>query len=112
MDLVYSTALRLVGGDTHRAQDVAQTAFVDLARLAGTFSSQVRLGGWLHRHTCFVAANVSTKDFLWSDPAHGFTLLPRLEAGEAIEGFVGPEINAVVVEARCGVDLFVEVVRR
>ncbi len=40
VDLVYSTALRLVGGDTHRAEDVTQTVFMEL-----------------HRHTCFVAAN-------------------------------------------------------
>ena len=57
VDLVYSTALRLVGGDTHRAEDVAQTVFVDLARTAGMLANGVRLGGWLHRHTCFVAAN-------------------------------------------------------
>jgi RNA polymerase sigma factor (sigma-70 family) len=57
VDLVYSTALRLVEGDTHRAEDVAQTVFMDLARMARTLSSEVMLGGWLHRHTCFVAAN-------------------------------------------------------
>lgn len=57
VDLVYSTALRLVEGDAHRAEDVTQTVFVDLARMARTFSSDVMLGGWLHRHTCFVAAN-------------------------------------------------------
>jgi len=56
LDLVYSTAARLAGGDTHLAEDVAQTVFVDLARLAKGLSSEVRLGGWLHRHTCFVAA--------------------------------------------------------
>jgi RNA polymerase sigma factor (sigma-70 family) len=55
-DLVYSTAVRLVGGDIHLAQDVAQTVFVDLARLGKNLSREVRLGGWLHRHTCFVAA--------------------------------------------------------
>jgi RNA polymerase sigma factor (sigma-70 family) len=57
VDLVYSTALRLVEGDTHRAEDVAQTVFADLARQARTLSTEVMLGGWLHRHTCFVAAN-------------------------------------------------------
>src|ERR1043165_6243842 len=56
VDLVYSTALRLVEGDTHRAEDVAQVVFADLARAARTLSSDVMLGGWLHRHTCFVAA--------------------------------------------------------
>src|SRR5215212_9091493 len=56
VDLVYSTALRLVEGDTHPAEDVAQVVFVDLARAARTFSSEIRLVGWLHRHACFVAA--------------------------------------------------------
>jgi RNA polymerase sigma factor (sigma-70 family) len=57
VDLVYTAALRLVEGDTHRAEDVAQTVFADLARMARTLSNDVMLGGWLHRHTCFVAAN-------------------------------------------------------
>ena len=58
VDLVYSTALRLVNGDAHRAQDVSQTVFVDLARMARTLANEVLLGGWLHRHTCFVAVNL------------------------------------------------------
>ena len=57
VDLVYSTALRLVDGNQHQAEDVAQTVFVDLARSARTLSGEVKLGGWLHRHTCFVAVN-------------------------------------------------------
>ena len=56
VNLVYSAALRLVGGDAHWAEDVAQTVFVDLAGKARTISPDVVLGGWLHRHTCFVAA--------------------------------------------------------
>src|ERR1035437_1477894 len=58
VDLVYSTAIRLVGGDAHRAKDVAQTVFVDLARTAAKLSPNSMLGGWLHRHTCFVARTV------------------------------------------------------
>lgn len=54
--LVYSAAFRMVDGQEDLAQDIAQTVFIDLARLAGTLSSDVLLGGWLHRHTCFVAA--------------------------------------------------------
>ena len=48
----------LVEGDPHRAKDVAQTVFVDLARLAAKLSPNSMLGGWLHRHTCFVARTV------------------------------------------------------
>ena len=56
VDLVYSAAVRLTNGDTHLAEDVSQTVFADLARMARTLSKGVMLGGWLHRHTCFVAA--------------------------------------------------------
>ncbi len=55
VDLVYSTAFRLVEGDAHRAEDVSQTVFLDLSREAGKMSEAIMLGGWLHRHTCFVA---------------------------------------------------------
>ncbi|MGA2178267.1 MAG: sigma-70 family RNA polymerase sigma factor [Verrucomicrobiota bacterium] len=58
IDLVYSTAVRLADGDTHRAEDITQTVFTDLARLAGKLSPAVMLGGWLHRRTCHVAATV------------------------------------------------------
>ena len=55
IDLVYSTAFRLVGGDAQSAQDVAQTVFVALAAKAGTLPEDVMLGGWLHQHTRFAA---------------------------------------------------------
>ena len=42
VDLVYSTALRLVEGDTHRAEDVTQTVFVDLSRKARMLPADVR----------------------------------------------------------------------
>ena len=58
IDLVYSTAFRLVGGDAHSAQDVAQTVFVALADKAGTLPQDVMLGGWLHQHTRFVAGDL------------------------------------------------------
>ncbi len=56
LDLVYSVALRRAGADVHLAQDIAQSVFTDLARKARTLPPDVQLGGWLHRHTCFVAS--------------------------------------------------------
>jgi RNA polymerase sigma factor (sigma-70 family) len=58
IDLVYSTAYRLVGGDAQSAQDAAQTVFVALAAKAGTLPKDVMLGGWLHQHTRFVAGEL------------------------------------------------------
>jgi RNA polymerase sigma factor (sigma-70 family) len=58
IDLVYSVALRVAGGDTHLAQDVTQTVFLDLARKAGSLSQNAVLAGWLHRHAWFTAAKM------------------------------------------------------
>jgi RNA polymerase sigma factor (sigma-70 family) len=57
-DLVYSTAARRVGDGGQQARDVAQTVFMDLARQAGKLPPNVQLGGWLHRHTCFVTSKL------------------------------------------------------
>jgi RNA polymerase sigma factor (sigma-70 family) len=54
IDMVYSVAAR-VTGDRHFAEDVSQTVFLDLARMAAGLPKNVLLGGWLHRHTCYVA---------------------------------------------------------
>jgi RNA polymerase sigma factor (sigma-70 family) len=53
---VYSTALRLADGHAHLAEDITQTVFADLARKAAKLPPATVLGGWLHRHTCFVAS--------------------------------------------------------
>jgi len=57
VNLVYSAAIRSVKGDTQLAQDIVQHVFIDLARVAVTLSPNIQLGGWLYRHTCFLARN-------------------------------------------------------
>lgn len=110
VDLVYSTALRRAGGDAHRAEDIVQIVFTDLARKAATLPADVMLGGWLHRHCCFVASNVHraegrriareqealamenlhpSNESTWSD------LAPELD--EAIERLDEEDRNAIVL---------------
>ena len=43
IDLVYSAALRQLNGDTHQAQDVAQTVFADLAWTSAYLLNRLRL---------------------------------------------------------------------
>ncbi len=56
LGLVYHAGLRQCGGDVHRAQDVAQTVFTDVARKAGSLARRPALAGWLHTSTRYAAA--------------------------------------------------------
>jgi RNA polymerase sigma factor (sigma-70 family) len=110
VNLVYSSAIRLVGGDTHLAEDVVQTVFADLARLAGTISKEVMLGGWLHRRTCHVAGTMmranrrrqhrekqaAEMNTLHEQPNASFTqIAPLLD--EAIDQLSAPDRTAIVL---------------
>ena len=56
LGLVYHAALRQCGGDAHRAEDVAQTVFTDLARKAENLARRPVLAGWLYTSTRYAAA--------------------------------------------------------
>jgi DNA-directed RNA polymerase specialized sigma24 family protein len=62
-DMVYSAALRIVR-DAALAQDVTQSVFTKLARVAGALGGYATPIGWLHtttRHTAINAARANTK---------------------------------------------------
>jgi RNA polymerase sigma factor (sigma-70 family) len=63
VNLVYSAAMRQVNGDSHLAQDVAQTVFAELARKAAALSRRQLLSGWLYTCTHFTAAKAVRKEF-------------------------------------------------
>jgi RNA polymerase sigma factor (sigma-70 family) len=58
LPLVYSAALRRLGGDAAHAADVAQIVFASLARDAGRLSRYPVLTGWLHTATRNVAIDL------------------------------------------------------
>jgi RNA polymerase sigma factor (sigma-70 family) len=58
VNLVYSAALRQVGGDAHLAHDVAQNVFTDLARKASSLSRRESLAGWLYTSAHFAAGKI------------------------------------------------------
>jgi RNA polymerase sigma factor (sigma-70 family) len=55
IDLVYSAALRLMNGDVHSAQDVAQQVFTEVARQATRLARHPALVGWLYTTTRLMA---------------------------------------------------------
>jgi RNA polymerase sigma factor (sigma-70 family) len=58
LNLVYSAALRQVGGDHQFAEEVSQSVFADLARKASAVSDHKSLAAWLYTSAHFAAAKV------------------------------------------------------
>jgi RNA polymerase sigma factor (sigma-70 family) len=58
IDLVYSAALRRMAGDRHRAEEVTQMVFTDLARKAKQLRNHPVLAAWLHQSTRWAAAGL------------------------------------------------------
>src|SRR6476661_8843035 len=80
VDLVYSVALRLVSGDEHRAQDVAQQVFAELAKQADRLAKHPALVGWLYmttRHTACRAIRSEQRRHAREQEANTMTELLR-----------------------------------
>lgn len=58
LNLVYSAALRRLGGDAHRAADVSQQVFVALAHHASSLTRHAMLTGWIYTTTRHAALDV------------------------------------------------------
>jgi RNA polymerase sigma factor (sigma-70 family) len=76
VNLVYSAALRQVGGDAHLAQDVAQTVFTELARKAASLSGCNSLTGWLYTNAYFAANKVARSEHRRRDREEQFMREP------------------------------------
>ena len=63
LNLVYSAALRKLGGDAQRAEDVSQLVFTRLARRASSLSVYPVLSGWLYTVSHNLAGSMARDDF-------------------------------------------------
>lgn len=110
VDLVYSAALRQVGGDPHRAQEAAQGVFLDLARKARALAGHPALAGWLYTSTFYATAKLmraerrrtlrerqaaATAAACDTPAADWQRVQPVLDA--AMHALGGPERNAIVL---------------
>ncbi|HVW20102.1 MAG TPA: TonB family protein [Opitutaceae bacterium] len=62
VDLVYSAALRQVGGDPHRAREVTQVVFIGIARKAAALARHPAPLAWIFQSTRFAAANLRREE--------------------------------------------------
>lgn len=101
VDLVYGAAMRRVGGDAHRATEVAQEVFTALARSAGKLSRHTILPAWLHTATRNAALNfmISEKRRLARETA-ALSLESATGAGSPVPewGQVRPLLDSAIDE--------------
>ena len=99
--LVYSAALRQVGGDTLLAQDVAQGVFIDLARKAEGLTERTELASWLHTSTRFAALNALREKHrrqLREQEAHLMQEIDRASARDADWESVRPVLDSALCD--------------
>jgi len=97
INLVYSTALRVLNGDEHRACDVAQSVFTDLARKASRLTNQrdkgthgegttsLAIAGWLYTSTRFAAAKVVRAEQIRRQHEQKAHAMNQLLQGDSVE---------------------------
>lgn len=99
--LVYSAALRQVGGDTLLAQDVAQSVFIDLARKAGQLTERTELTSWLYTSTRYAALNAlreKQRRHLREKEAHTMQEIERPAVTDADWDHVRPLLDSALCD--------------
>ncbi|MFT3869988.1 MAG: TonB family protein [Nibricoccus sp.] len=82
---VYGTALRLVAGDAHLADDVTQKVFTGLARKASSLADRPVLIGWLYLSTQYEAAKAIRSEQRWRNREQKAHVMNEIENQGAVE---------------------------
>jgi RNA polymerase sigma factor (sigma-70 family) len=101
LGLVYSAALRRLGGDGHAAADVAQQVFVALARQAPRLLQGPPLPGWLYSTTRNLAVShvrAEQRRRRWEHAAHAMHEVNTPDSGPAAWEQVRPLLDATMDE--------------
>jgi RNA polymerase sigma factor (sigma-70 family) len=99
VDLVYSSALRQCRGAHHRAQEVTQMVFSDLARKASSLVRHPVLPAWLHRSSHLAALELFRREGRRQryERAAGNEASVETPAGEAVVWeAVGPVLDQAI----------------
>lgn len=102
IDLVYSTARRVLNGDCDLAEDVTQRVFADFARKACDLPSEVTLAGWFYQAARFCAANtVRSEQRRKAREQEAFAMNQTSETAPAWQEVV-PHLDAAMAELENG----------
>jgi RNA polymerase sigma factor (sigma-70 family) len=101
VDMVYSAAFRQMRGDHHRAQEVTQMVFTDLARKAAGLLQHPVLPAWLHRSSRLAALALSRKEARrqgYENAAGKEALIAEPNTPALDWGLVGPVLDDAISE--------------
>jgi RNA polymerase sigma factor (sigma-70 family) len=101
VDLVYSAAVRMLNGDAHRAQDLSQQVFSELASQAKSLSRHPALTGWLYtttRRMAWRAIRSEHRRALREQAAHSMNELTRESSADPTWDNLRPVIDDAMHE--------------
>lgn len=102
---VHGTALRMVGGDAHLANDVTQKVFTGLARKASSLVDRPVLLGWLYLSTHYEAAATVRAEHRWrtrEQKAHAMQEIENQGSPEPDWAALRPVIDAALLDLKEG----------